>query len=130
MLVGVVMPDVPLFSFYFVQKVTLGTAQDVVWRDAYYRDDEWACIDLFNSVPVTGVGLLPCWCSKSCVGISFFSGMLLHLRRIVPSTTTPIVTFLRCWNDASRVRCLTGIQSSMASRAQLLNSRRPPCAWQ
>ena len=79
MLAGAVAPDAPMLWFYYVEKVLLGTPEHAIWRQAYYRDTWQTFIDLFNSVPGIGVGLLMCWWLRSRVGLLFLASMLLHV---------------------------------------------------
>ena len=55
---GAVVPDVPMFLFYFYEKVIRGTPEWTIWTHTYFQDNWQNFFDLFNSLPLIGVCLL------------------------------------------------------------------------
>lgn len=77
--VGAVLPDAPMFVFYFVEKVIRQTPEMEIWRQAYYQEHWQNLIDLFNSLPLMALGIgLALW-GGSQIGVLLFSSMILHV---------------------------------------------------
>ena len=76
---GSFLPDLPMFYFYFVEKMIRQTQEHMIWSVSYY-DPKWQnFIDFFNSLPLIllGLGLAH---FKKYKGLQlFFGGMLLHV---------------------------------------------------
>ena len=78
-LVGGVLPDVPMFAFYFIEKIVLGTPERVIWSTRYY-DPVWqGIIDLVHSVPVILILLGAAWWIGSRWFAACFASMALHI---------------------------------------------------
>ena len=58
-IVGAILPDAPMFIFYFVEKVIRQTPELVIWQQSYYQTGWQNFIDLFNSLPLmlTNLGI-------------------------------------------------------------------------
>jgi hypothetical protein len=82
--IGAVLPDAPMFVFYFVEKIIRGTPEFIIWRQAYYQPHWQNFIDLFNSLPLMLVGLLLAVWAGSQVGVLLFSSMVLHVAGDLP----------------------------------------------
>lgn len=78
-LVGAVLPDVPIFLFYFVEKVLRGTPEQVIWSQVYFQEHWQNFIDLFNSVPLMLLGLALSLGAQSTEAIALFLSMMLHV---------------------------------------------------
>ncbi len=76
---GAVVPDAPMFLFYFVERAVLGSSEREIWSTRYFLPAWQDFFDLFNSLPIAGVA---CWVSyrlgKTGWGI-FFASMMLHI---------------------------------------------------
>lgn len=58
-LLGALLPDLPVLAFYFVCRFILGFADDEIWQDIYYRDRWFNLFATFHSIPLTaGLGVL------------------------------------------------------------------------
>ncbi len=55
---GAIIPDVPMFLFYFFEKVVQGTPEWTIWTHTYFEQRWQTFFDLFNSLPLIGLGLL------------------------------------------------------------------------
>jgi hypothetical protein len=82
--IGAILPDAPMFVFYFVEKIIRSTPESVIWRQAYYYPHWQNFIDLFNSLPLMLAGLLAASWAKSLVGKLLFSSMMLHVAGDLP----------------------------------------------
>lgn len=76
---GSLLPDIPMFIFYFVEKVILQTPEMTIWNEAYHKIFWQNFIDVFNSIPLILLGLAICYGFKFKVGLLFFASMLLHI---------------------------------------------------
>ena len=77
-LLGAVVPDLPMVVFYGVERGLLGTPEPVIWGEAYFADGWQLFIDAFNSLPLVLVGLLVAWRTRSVPLQLFFLSMGLH----------------------------------------------------
>jgi len=76
---GAILPDIPMVGFYFVQKVMRGEREEKIWRELYYMPEWQNLFDSFNSLPFMAVGLALCVIKKLKWGILFFGSMMLHV---------------------------------------------------
>ncbi len=76
-LIGAVISDVPMFVFYFWEKVWRSLPESVIWQQ--YFDPRWQMVfDLFHSFPIALIGwFLSVW-AKWKGGALFWVSMLLH----------------------------------------------------
>ena len=77
--VGAILPDLPMFIFYFFEKVVWNTPEYLIWTQRYYQEGWQNFIDTFNSVPLMILGLVIAWWVKSKMGLFFFGSMMLHV---------------------------------------------------
>ena len=82
--IGAILPDAPMFWFYFVEKVIRKTPESVIWRESYYQPHWQDFIDLFNSIPLIGIGLLVALGCGSTIGTLLCGSMLLHIAGDLP----------------------------------------------
>ncbi|MEO0408095.1 MAG: hypothetical protein AAF289_12165 [Cyanobacteria bacterium P01_A01_bin.135] len=80
---GAILPDLPMFVFYGIQKLR-GIPERVIWRQSYYEPGWQNFIDLFNSIPLILVGLGIAWWLGSRSGILLAVSMLLHIAGDLP----------------------------------------------
>ncbi len=52
-LLGAVLPDLPVLAFYFVCRFILGLSDETIWKDVYYRDRWFNLFATFHSIPLT-----------------------------------------------------------------------------
>ena len=76
--IGAVLPDAPMFAFYFVEKVIRGLPEQVIWGQSYYQLHWQNFIDVFNSLPLMLLGLLLAVWAKSKFSLLLFASMFLH----------------------------------------------------
>ncbi len=73
------LPDLPMMIFYFVEKVIRGTAEAAIWGQVYHRDSWQAFFDVFNSLPLIGIGWLVSLWARTRLGALVFASMALHV---------------------------------------------------
>jgi len=77
--IGSILPDVPMFIFYFVEKFIYRTPEMQIWRQQYFLTEWQNFFDWFNSLPIIALGFaLMAW-KQSAVGMAFFVSMALHV---------------------------------------------------
>jgi hypothetical protein len=75
---GALLPDLPMFLFYAWQKWA-GSAEASIWGDLYFRPGWQDFFDVFNSIPLAGLGLLLAALARRPLLQIFFASMLVHL---------------------------------------------------
>ncbi len=76
---GSLLPDLPMFLFYLVQKLVYRNPEGVIWNESYFNTWWQNFFDIFNSIPLICLGLLVAWKMKSKGFGYFFASMLLHI---------------------------------------------------
>ena len=76
---GALLPDTPMFIFYFAQRLILRTPEDVIWSQSYYQTSWQNFFDFFNSAPLIGLGLVVALVTKMRLWVLFFCSMGLHI---------------------------------------------------
>lgn len=59
--IGAVLPDAPMFVFYAVEKLVIGSSEREIWTTRYFLPAWQDFFDLFNSIPIVLAGLWICW---------------------------------------------------------------------
>ncbi|NER00391.1 MAG: hypothetical protein F6K30_27455 [Cyanothece sp. SIO2G6] len=77
--IGSILPDVPMFIFYFVEKFIYHTPEMQIWRQQYFLTHWQNFFDLFNSLPLIALGFIVMAWKQSPVGMAFFASMALHV---------------------------------------------------
>lgn len=77
-LLGALLPDVPIIVFYMVEKLHRNLPEAVIWSDAYYQPGWQAFFDVFNSIPLALAGWLVFTMWKHSRPAIFFASMALH----------------------------------------------------
>jgi hypothetical protein len=54
-LLGSVLPDLPMFVFYLVERVGMGRPEQVIWSQSYFAPHWQDLFDVFNSFPLIGL---------------------------------------------------------------------------
>ena len=83
-LAGALLPDAPMFLFYFVEKVMRGTSESVIWTTAYWRPEWQNAIDLFNSIPLIALGIVLSIVARARIALLLCLSMLLHTALDLP----------------------------------------------
>ncbi len=82
--VGALLPDAPMFVFYAVEKLAIGSSEKEIWSTRYFLDAWQDFFDLFNSLPIVLACLWICWRSGRVGWSILFASMLLHIVADLP----------------------------------------------
>ena len=80
---GAIIPDIVIVVFYAWQ-LALGTPENQIWSQEYYRPLWQGWIDTFNSVPLILLAMLLCWHFRRYFLLAFLASMLLHVGGDLP----------------------------------------------
>ena len=76
--IGGILPDIPIFLFYFWAKYIARLPEATIWSKAYYEPSVQNIVALFHSIPLAGIGwLVAYYLGLPSVQILFIS-MILH----------------------------------------------------
>ena len=75
---GAVLPDAPMFWFYFQQKIIEAKSETEIWSTAYFEPGWQALFDSFNSIPLLVGALAVSWLARARLWSLLFASMLLH----------------------------------------------------
>lgn len=81
---GALLPDVPIFIFYGVEKLIFGVPESVIWSQSYYQPGWQTVIALSHSLPLMLLGLSLSFWRRSHLGLLLFSSMILHVAGDLP----------------------------------------------
>lgn len=74
---GALLPDLPMFGFYVVQRLR-GTPEAVIWDDRYFDADWQYFFDLFNSFPLLALAGFVAWRAGATRALALVASMALH----------------------------------------------------
>jgi hypothetical protein len=74
---GALLPDLPIFLFFFWYTLVDPTPQQVIWRELYFHPAWQTFFNPFHSLPVWATFTLLCWLSRCPRGTLFGSAGLL-----------------------------------------------------
>ena len=77
-LLGSLLPDLPLFVFYLVTRGILHLPERTIWSTTYFEPAWQLFVDVFNSLPLVVLGSLLAWRFRSRWWLAFFVSMGLH----------------------------------------------------
>ncbi|MGB3637999.1 MAG: hypothetical protein WBA39_10560 [Rivularia sp. (in: cyanobacteria)] len=76
--IGAVIPDVPIFIFYFLMKFVYRYPSSKIWGEIYFQPFWQNIVSIFHSIPLALIGVLICHFAKwKVVEIGFIS-MVMH----------------------------------------------------
>ncbi|MGH0028203.1 MAG: hypothetical protein ACQGVC_00305 [Myxococcota bacterium] len=75
---GALLPDLPMFAFFAWETLVRATPQRAIWDERYFDPGWQAAFDLFNSIPLFGVGLAAALWRRSRVLAALCASVLLH----------------------------------------------------
>lgn len=75
---GAILPDIPIFIFYFWAKLVLQLPETQIWSEAYYQPFWQNIIALFHSIPLAAIGGLFAYYRGWQIGQIFFLSLVLH----------------------------------------------------
>ena len=77
-LIGAVLPDLPIFVFYFLMKFVYKLPPQQIWSEAYYQPFWQFMVSIFHSIPLALLGVLICHLGNWQVMKLLFISMILH----------------------------------------------------
>ncbi|MGK0298959.1 MAG: hypothetical protein ACI9XC_002584 [Gammaproteobacteria bacterium] len=98
---GSLLPDLPMFIFYFFERFIRGVPERTIWSQSYYFPGWQNFIDLFNSVPLIILGGAVAWYFKARSFVFFCITMM------------PTDIFFHFQTGDSKVHCHIGTQTIM-----------------
>jgi hypothetical protein len=76
---GSLLPDIPMFLFFFVERIVFDVPMQIIWKESYYLPWWQNFFDAFNSIPLILIGGLVAHRVDSKWWQLFFFSMLLHV---------------------------------------------------
>ena len=77
-LVGAVLPDVPMFGFFLYEHLVCGETARHIFRDLYFVPRWQTVFDISHSIPLFLLLLGLSWWRRSRTGLLFATSLLLH----------------------------------------------------
>jgi hypothetical protein len=81
---GTLLPDLPMFGFYLWQRLALATPERTIWSSSYFEPAWQNFFDLFNSIPLALIGLAIAARYRAWPAIFLCGGLLLHSAMDLP----------------------------------------------
>lgn len=75
---GAILPDIPIFIFYFVARYIYKLPASKIWSEAYYEPFWQNTVALFHSIPVAIIGAIICYYLDWKPGIILCISMVFH----------------------------------------------------
>ncbi|BAZ44680.1 hypothetical protein NIES4102_16920 [Chondrocystis sp. NIES-4102] len=75
---GAILPDLPIFSFYLINKYIYHLPETEIWSKAYYESFWQNIIASFHSIPLALLGTLICYYFNWQTGVLLFVSMICH----------------------------------------------------
>ena len=82
--IGALLPDAPMFAFYFIEKFWIGSSEREIWTTRYFMTSWQNFFDLFNSVPIVALGLWLSWKFSRMGWFVLFASMMIHIAYDLP----------------------------------------------
>ena len=76
--IGAVLPDAPMFVFYGIEKLILGSTDHEIWSNRYFAEGWQSFFDAFNSIPICAVFMWLAWRLGLNGWVVLFASMLVH----------------------------------------------------
>ncbi|MGY8813645.1 MAG: hypothetical protein ACKVHQ_02860 [Gammaproteobacteria bacterium] len=111
---GSLLPDLPMFIFYFVERFIRGVPERTIWSQSYYFPGWQNFIDVFNSVPLIILGGAVAWYFKARLIVLLCASMLLHVALDFPLHHDDAHRhFFHFLTGVSKVHCHIGTRRTM-----------------
>ena len=75
---GALVPDLPMLVFYVYERIVLGTPDRVIWSTRYFDPGWQTFINVFNALPLIGLGAYLAWRARAAAWLAFFASMAVH----------------------------------------------------
>jgi hypothetical protein len=77
-LLGSVLPDIPMFGFYLWQRLIAGETESRIWGELYFESNWQTFFDLFNSIPIAVLACGIAWRLGLHGAAWLFASVALH----------------------------------------------------
>jgi len=138
---GAILPDVPILLFYAWAKLARGLPESTIWTTAYYEPAWQNVIDGFHSLPLILLALLAAYLLKAPRATALFASMALHVpedlllhaedahRHLYPFSDWRFQSPLSYWNPAHHGRLLAPLEALYVLCAAVVLARRYRTPW-
>jgi len=82
--VGALLPDLPMFGFYFYERVVMANPEQLIWSQLYFKPHWQNLFDFFHSLPIIAVGAIIAWRFRMEAWLVFFLSMAMHCLADLP----------------------------------------------
>ena len=122
---GAILPDVPIFLFYFIAKYIYKLPPAKIWSEAYYEPVNQNIVALFHSIPLALIGLVICfyfdWQFGSVLFVSMIAHSLLDLpvhhddahRHFFPLSNYRFISPFSYWDINHFAKYVAGVELSL-----------------
>ncbi|MEL6439368.1 MAG: hypothetical protein AAFQ80_08965 [Cyanobacteria bacterium J06621_8] len=122
---GAILPDVPIFIFYFVAKFIYKMPEGKIWSEAYYEPFWQNLVALFHSIPLALIGAAICyqlgWQSGTLLFISMVCHSLLDLpvhnddahRHFFPFSDYRFISPFSYWDSRHHGKIVSFVEMSL-----------------
>lgn len=137
-LLGGILPDLPMVAFYGWEKLIARTSESVIWNEKYF-DPEWQAIfDIPNSLPLLALGLAAAWAVQRRAWCFLFLSMILHVlgdfplhqedahRHFFPLSEWRYVSPVSYWNPSSYGAVVSLVEIGLVLAGAITLFRRHP----
>lgn len=76
--IGALLPDIPIFAFYFIAKYIYKLPDSKIWSEAYYEPLNQNITALSHSIPLALIGAGICYYFNWQFGVALFASMVCH----------------------------------------------------
>lgn len=120
--IGAILPDMPIFLFYFMAKYIYKLPESKIWSEAYYEPLNQDLVALFHSIPLAVIGLGICfyldWQFGTVLCISIICHSLLDLpvhnsdahRHFFPFSNYRFISPFSYWDVNHYAKYIAGIE--------------------
>lgn len=83
-LLGALLPDLPMYYFFVVEAWLNQQPQSLIWGELYFQQTWQNFFDLFNSIPIIVIVALFAWYFKNTFILYVCASMMLHIAMDLP----------------------------------------------
>jgi hypothetical protein len=141
LVLGALLPDLPMLVFYGVQKLALRAPEQKIWSAAYFDPGWQQFFDLFNSLPLIALGAFVAFRTEATPALAVLASMAVHclcdlpLHRedahghLFPLTDWRFRSPISYWAPAHHGRAFASAELALALVGGAVLLRRPERSW-
>ena len=138
---GALLPDLPMFGFYLWQKLYLATPERVIWGSRYFEPNWQLFFDLFNSIPLAGLGWVVALALRRTGAALFCASMVAHAlldlpvhredahRHFLPFSSWQFVSPVSYWDPAHYGAIVALLETVLVCGSAAVLWRRSESRW-